>query len=103
MKLLLIPLLCAGPLVIVPSAPVQASTVERACRQSDRSASSPSLCRCIGKVAKASLSSSEQRTVAKWFDDPHQAQVIRQSDSRSDERLWLRYKAFGERAARTCS
>ena len=103
MKLLLIPLLCAGPLFIALPAPVQANTVERACRLSDRSASSPRLCRCIGKVAKSTLTSSEQRTVAKWFDDPHQAQVARQSDSRGSERLWLRYKAFGERAARSCS
>ena len=103
MKLLLIPLLCAGTLAIVPPAPAQASSVERACRQSDRSSSSPSLCRCIGKVARVSLTNSEQRTVAKWFDDPHQAQVVRQSSNRNDERLWLRYKAFGERAAMNCS
>ena len=103
MKLLLIPLLCAGMMTVTAPTPAEASAVERACRQSDRSASSRELCSCIGKVAKVSLTNSEQRTVAKWFSDPHQAQVVRQSDSRSDERLWLRYKAFGERAAQFCS
>lgn len=76
--------------------------IDKACRNSNRSASSPQLCRCIQKVANASLNRTERRKVAKWFKDPHQAQVVRQSDRSSDEVLWKRYKAFGEKARKTC-
>lgn len=80
----------------------EAGAIERACRQSDRSAASPSLCNCIQKVANRSLTRSERKTVSKWFADPHQAQVVRQSSNHSDERLWERYKAFGDHATRSC-
>jgi len=76
--------------------------IERACRNSDRPAATPQLCRCIQKVANRTLDRAERKRVAKWFRDPHQAQVVRQSDRRSDELLWERYKAFGEKARRTC-
>lgn len=94
-------LLAAGALVCLQSLPVQAGVIDRACRKSDRPASSQ-LCSCIQQVAEVSLSRSEQKRVAKWFDDPHQAQVVRMSDRRSDERLWERYKVFGERAQQFC-
>ena len=83
--------------------PVQAGVIERACRQADRDAATPSLCRCIQRVANRNLNATERRKVAKWFDDPHQAQVVRQSDRRSDERLWKKYRAFGDAAERSCS
>lgn len=76
--------------------------IDRACRKADRTAASPQLCSCIQKVANVSLNRSERRKVAKWFSDPHQAQVVRQSDRRSDETLWERYKLFGTRAKDTC-
>ncbi|MFT6457349.1 MAG: hypothetical protein ACJARR_001149 [Pseudophaeobacter arcticus] len=87
---------------IVLVQPAQAGAIERACRSSDRSAASPSLCRCIQKVANVQLTSSERKTVSKWFGDPHQAQVVRQSSNRRDEQLWERYKLFGDTAAKTC-
>jgi len=102
MKLLLTAALCAGTLGILAPAGAEAGAIERACRQSDRTAASPGLCNCIQKVANRSLTPSERKTVSKWFGDPHQAQVVRQSSSRNDERLWERYKLFGEHAARTC-
>lgn len=88
-------------IVLAPAA--EAGAIERACRQSDRSAANPSLCRCIQKVANVKLTSAERKTVSKWFADPHQAQVTRQSDSSRDARLWERYKLFGDSAAKTCS
>ncbi|KIC12321.1 hypothetical protein RA19_03565 [Leisingera sp. ANG-M1] len=102
MKLLLTAALCAGTLGLMAPVQAEAGAIERACRQSDRNAATPSLCNCIQKVANRSLTRSERKTVSKWFADPHQAQVVRQSDNRSDERLWERYKLFGDRAARTC-
>lgn len=80
----------------------EAGIIERACKQSNRPGATGQLCGCIQKVANRSLSMGERRRVAKWFRDPHQAQVVRQSDRRRDEILWERYKAFGERARQTC-
>ncbi|WP_291732539.1 hypothetical protein [Leisingera sp. F5] len=102
MKFLLTAALCAGFLTALAPAGAEAGAIERACRQSDRTAASPGLCSCIQKVANRSLTRAERKTVSKWFGDPHQAQVVRQSSSRTDERLWLRYKAFGDHAARSC-
>lgn len=102
MKHLLTAALCAGLLATLAPSGAEAGAIERACRQSDRTAATPSLCNCIQNVANRSLTRSERKTVSKWFADPHQAQVVRQSSNRSDERLWLRYKAFGDHAARSC-
>lgn len=87
----------------LPTAAMAASgEIERACRQSNRTAATPQLCRCIQQVANDSLSRSERRKVARFFSDPHQAQQVRQSDRRSDAQLWQRYKAFGQRAQQSC-
>ncbi len=88
-------------LALITSTSGAFADVERACRQSDRPASQ-SLCRCIGRVADSTLSRTDQRVVAKWFKDPDQAQSVRQSDRRSDERLWQKYQAFGSVAVRRC-
>ncbi|CUH99815.1 MULTISPECIES: hypothetical protein [Leisingera] len=103
MKPFLTAALCAGFLAALAPAGVSAGAIERACRQSDRTAATPSLCSCIQNVANRSLTRSERKTVSKWFADPHKAQVVRQSSNRNDERLWQRYKAFGDHAARSCS
>lgn len=104
MKLFLTIALCAGSLVALAPAPAEAAsgTINRACRASDRPAASRELCGCIQQVANKSLSRSERRTVAKWFADPHQAQEMRTSNRSSDEKLWLRYKAFGQTVHATC-
>ena len=81
---------------------VEAGVINRACLKSDRSAATPTLCRCIQKVANATLSRSERRKASKFFRDPHMAQEVRQSDRRGDEEFWKRYRAFGERAQTTC-
>ncbi|GAA6190286.1 hypothetical protein DS909_01925 [Phaeobacter gallaeciensis] len=104
MKLFMTIALCAGSLVALAPAPAEAAsgTINRACRASDRPAASRELCGCIQRVANKSLSRTERRKVAKWFADPHQAQQIRMSDRSSDEQLWLRYKAFGQKVHATC-
>lgn len=85
-----------------PTPATSAGVIDRACRASDRPAASPQLCRCIQRVANKSLNVSERRRVAKWFKDPHQAQQARQSDRSADERLWKRYKEFGQKARESC-
>lgn len=80
----------------------EAGNIKRACLQSDRGRGQTQLCSCIQKVADVTLTRSERSTVSKWFADPHQAQVVRQSASHRDEKLWLRYRAFGDNATRVC-
>lgn len=98
--------LAVAPLATV-SLPLQtaqaASTIERACVKSDRKAASRPLCGCIQDVANMMLSSGDQKIAAKFFDDPHQAQVIRQSDNKKHEKFWLRYKEFGQTARTFCT
>lgn len=79
-----------------------AGAIERACMASDRAANNRNLCSCIQQVADITLSNREQRQAAKFFKDPQKAQDIRQSDNRSHEVFWKRYKAFGNAAAQYC-
>ena len=88
--------------LLFPSVAV-AGPIERACLKADRPAATRALCSCIQSVAGAMLSRSEQRQAASFFKDPHKAQEIRQSDRRSHEKFWLRYKEYGQTAAALCS
>lgn len=102
----ILPITAIYTAALIFAAPVAAfagpGSIDHACRQAGRSAATPKLCRCIQKVANDSLTRSERYKVSKWFLDPHRAQQTRQSDRRKDEVLWKRYKAFGERARKTC-
>lgn len=82
--------------------PLFAEQIERACLKSERGGGKRALCGCIQDAANLTLSSSDQKRAAKFFDDPHQAQVIRQSDRRKDEVFWERYKNFGQTAEVFC-
>lgn len=79
-----------------------ANQIERACLKSERDVASRRLCGCIQTVANQFLAPRDQRLAASFFSDPHMAQEIRQSDRRSHEVFWERYKKFGETAADYC-
>ena len=76
--------------------------ISKACVDAGRRSASPELCSCVQQVANQSLSSSEQARAATFFEDPQLAQDTRQSDRSSDERFWLRYRAFSDLAAQIC-
>jgi uncharacterized protein YceK len=76
--------------------------INKACMASDRKARSRSLCGCIQAVANKTLSGSQQRIAVSFYNDPHEAQVIRQSDNASHEAFWKDYRNYGETAERTC-
>ena len=82
--------------------PVMANPIERACNQSDRRAASAQLCSCVGYAAEMTLNGAEQRLAARFFSDPDQAQRMRMSDRRNDERFWENYRDFGEAAEAMC-
>ena len=71
-----------------------AGMIEQACNRSDRGAANPRICNCIQQIADQSLTRADQKLAAGFFADPHQAQVIRQSDDRRHEAFWQRYKRF---------
>ena len=41
--------------------------------------------------------------MVRFYDDPHEAQEVRQSDRRRDEEFWKRYSAFVNRAESMCT
>ena len=89
--------------VLLPSqAAFAGGSIERACMRADRASASRGLCSCIQDVAESMLSTSERSQVAKFFKDPHRSQATRQSDRRSDERFWKKYKKFGQTVASYC-
>lgn len=77
--------------------------IYNACRAGGRDQASRSRCGCVQAVANRELNSNDQRRGAAFFKNPHQAQVTRQSDRTTDERFWLRWKAYSQDAARMCS
>ncbi|HDR29840.1 hypothetical protein [Rhodovulum sp.] len=89
-------------MVAVSSTPALAGPIERACLGSDRPGVSRGVCSCIQQAADITLSAGDQREAAKFFRDPHQAQVVRQSKRDRDSAFWQRYKRFGEMAAAYC-
>lgn len=79
-----------------------AEPIEQACLASERAAGNRALCDCIQDAANRTLTERDQRLAARFFSDPHRAQVVRQSKSRSHEAFWMRYEAFGEIAETYC-
>lgn len=76
--------------------------IQTACQTSGRKDANPSLCRCIQFVADQSLSGADQRFAVRFFDDPHHAQEIRQSDNPRHESFWKRYRAFADTSEGLC-
>lgn len=80
-----------------------AGVIERACLGSERGRQAPQLCGCIQSVADVTLTRRDQRLAARFFVDPHQSQVVRQSDDPAHETFWMKYRSFGDRAESYCS
>mgnify|MGYP001793514517 CR=1 FL=1 len=83
--------------------PFATGPIFSACQSAGRKQASRARCGCVQAVADQSLTSSEQRRGAGFFSDPHQAQVVRQSDNTLDERFWRRWKDYSSSAAQVCT
>ncbi|MFY2823956.1 hypothetical protein [Ruegeria sp. MALMAid1280] len=103
MKQFLLIAFCATSLTAVAPTPGEAAQIKRACLASDRTAATRDRCSCIQRVANQALTRSDQKTVAKWFSDPHQAQELKMSKAARDDALWDRYRNFGQMAQAICS
>ncbi|MBF9061087.1 hypothetical protein HKCCSP123_18045 [Rhodobacterales bacterium HKCCSP123] len=88
---------------VVAPLPASANPIERACNASNRAAATRALCSCIGSAAERTLTRSQMREGARFFEDPQRAQDVRQSDRRGDEELWRAWRNFGETAEAMCS
>lgn len=98
-KLLLATLVVIGTAAQLPAAGI----LERACLGSSSQAANRAVCGCIQQAANLTLSGSDQRVASDFFKNPDKAQQIRQSDRRSHEAFWQRYKQFGATAQAYCS
>lgn len=86
-----------APAVLFATGPIYS-----ACLSAGRKQASRARCGCVQAVANQSLQPDDQRRGAKFFSRPHEAQEVRTSNRGIDERFWLRWKAYGDRAARLC-
>ena len=89
-------------IVAALAGPALAKPILQACMTAPQ-AGSVQLCACIQAAADQTLTPRDQRLAAEFFSDPDMAQEIRQSDRRSHEVFWKRYRAFGETAEAYCS
>ena len=103
MKRLILAAGMAALMVPITAPKAEANSILRACLESGRPAATRILCSCIQQVADVKLSKADQRMAARFFTDPHRAQVVRQSSKPSHEVFWTRYKAFGATAESTCA
>lgn len=96
------PLLTLAFLLASSQAVAAADPIGNACLKSGRPGASRELCGCIQSVADHYLNRKDQKLAATFFRNPHRAQEIRQSDRRSHEAFWKRYKQFGAAAETSC-
>ena len=77
--------------------------IRKACLKAARVGATPTMCLCIQQVADVKLKKrKDQKLAASFFKDPHKAQEIRQSDNRTHESFWDRYKLWGLAAEKNC-
>ncbi len=81
----------------------QAGPISNACMKSDRKAVSGALCGCIQQAADTTLSGTDQRRVAKFFNDPEAVQKVKLSDTDRDDDFWRRYRNFSDTAQAACA
>lgn len=97
-------ILMGAGIALAMAGPVSAAgIIENACMKSGRSAASSGLCNCIQAVADQVLAPHEQRKGAAFFNDPHKSQETRQSGKDDDWSFWLKWKDYGDIAAKACS
>ncbi len=92
----------AAAAVVLTAPLAMAGPIDSACVRSDRARGNAPLCGCIQQVANQTLSRSDQRRAASFFQDPHRAQEVRMSKSDSDNAFWARYKRFTSAAEAYC-
>lgn len=88
---------------IAPAVMFATGPIYSACLKADRKQASRAQCGCVQAVADQTLDPNDQRRGAGFFSAPQEAQDVRTSDRAIDERFWLRWKAYGDKAAQICT
>lgn len=83
--------------------PMASGPISEACLTSGRADRSRRLCGCIQAAADQTLTGAQQRRSIAFYNDPHLAQKVRQSDRTADKRFWDAYAAYGKRAELLCT
>lgn len=86
-----------------PQAQFATGPIYSACRKAGRDAATRARCGCVQAVANRQLNAGDQQRGARFFDDPQEAQDVRQSDRNVDERFWRRWKDYSDVAAQMCT
>lgn len=94
--------ICLAGIALIAAGPVFAGRIEQACLKSERARGQRALCGCIQDAADKTLNARDQKLAASFFEDPHRAQEVRQSNSRRNEAFWQRYESFGVAAESFC-
>ena len=76
--------------------------ISRACLSADRSAATPTLCKCVQGVANSELSRRDRTRVADFFDDAENANDMKISETTANDAFWTRYRAFTSSARIKC-
>lgn len=88
--------------ILAGAGQLHGQAIEKACLHSDRDAKSRPLCDCIQQAADLMLSEPDQKLAASFYRDTDLAQQIRQSNRRSHENFWDRYKEYAATATKYC-
>ena len=94
--------ICLAGVALMAAGQASAGRIEEACLKSERARGQRALCGCIQDAADMTLNARDQKLAASFFEDPHRAQEVRQSDSRRNEAFWERYENFGVAAETFC-
>jgi hypothetical protein len=76
--------------------------ISRACLSANRSAATPTLCKCVQDVANRELSRRDRTRVADFFVNPENANYTKISDTTANDAFWKRYRAFTSSARNQC-
>lgn len=76
--------------------------ISQACQKSDRSNANRQVCGCIQSIANRSLTNSDQKLAASFYNDPQKAQDVKMSKSTSHDAFWDRYKLYATQSERAC-
>lgn len=76
--------------------------ISTACNANNRRSANRQTCGCIQAAANLTLSNSQQRRGAAFFNDPEVLQEMKLSDTPANERFWDDWARFAETAEAMC-
>ncbi|MEM1351899.1 MAG: hypothetical protein AAGF27_06120 [Pseudomonadota bacterium] len=91
-----------APVSLVAAPKYAQGLISTACEVNNRRSATQQTCGCIQAAANMTLSPSQQRRGAKFFDDPEVLQKMKLSDTPANEKFWDDWARFAETAEAIC-